>query len=163
MSLPIPPPTGVYSTHNANCHCSAIHLSFQISPPLASYPVVSCNCSICQRNGYLFVYPDKDNVIVETCGSPDQDEDEDEGRRSSSLLGSYQFGTEVISHKFCKTCGSSVFFEFAHASSGRQQPARAELAREVGDDGKPKLPNVVGVNVSEGNHVLWLNLDRSKH
>lgn len=122
MSLPIPTPTGVFSTHQANCHCGAIRLSFKISPPLDSYPVVSCNCSICQRNGYLFVYPDKDNVTLES-GPED-------------LLGSYKFGSEVILHKFCKNCGGSVLFEFANGKPP-----------EVGNE-KPELPNVMGLNVS---------------
>ncbi|KAJ4385601.1 hypothetical protein N0V93_010030 [Gnomoniopsis smithogilvyi] len=122
MSLPVPPPTGVFSSHKANCHCGAIRLSFKISPPLESYPVVRCNCSICQRNGYLFVYPDKDNVTFES-------------NLDKESLGAYEFGNEVISHRFCKTCGSSVFFQFTPGGPP-----------DVGDD-KPKLPDVIGVNV----------------
>lgn len=85
--------------------------------------MVTCNCSICQRNGYMFVYPDKENVTFES------------GCEEESL-GSYKFGSEVISHKFCKSCGSSVFFQFAQGKPP-----------EVGEE-KPKLPHVIGVNVS---------------
>lgn len=121
MSLPFPTPTGVFSSHKANCHCGAIRLSFKISPPLESYPVVSCNCSICQRNGHMFVYPERANVTLES-GSED------------ATIGSYSFATGVVAHKFCKNCGSSVFFEFTN--------------REGNDEGKPDLPDVMGINVS---------------
>lgn len=49
---------------------------------------------------------------------------------SESSLGDYVFGSGIISHKFCKACGSSVFFEFTNAKDQTQ------------------MPDVVGVNVS---------------
>lgn len=121
---PFPPPTGVFSTHKANCHCGTVRWSFSISPPLDSYPVVRCNCSICQRNGYLLVYAVKENVKLES--------------GTAESLGSYAFGKEVLSHKFCVTCGSSVFFEV------QAPPAEAVAgAEEKGE----KLPTIVGMNV----------------
>lgn len=121
---PFPPPTGVFSSHEANCHCGAVRWTFSVSPPLDSYPVVSCNCSICQRNGYLLVYPVKENVKLES-GAP-------------GSMGSYAFGNEAVSHKFCVQCGSSVFFEV------QAPPAEAvAAAKEKGDT----LPSIVGMNV----------------
>ncbi|CAN8101965.1 unnamed protein product [Discula destructiva] len=120
MSLPVPPSTGVFSSHEANCHCGTVRVTFKISPPLESYPVVSCNCSMCQRNGYMFVYPAKENTTIES--------------GPAESLGCYSFGHKIISHKFCKTCGSSVFFEFIDGPP------------DVGHD-IPEMPDVVGVNV----------------
>lgn len=94
---PVPQPTGQFSRHQANCHCGKVRYSFSISPPLESYPVVSCDCSVCQRHGYLLVYPTKDEVDLE--GDAD------------ASLGSYTFGKNMVHHFFCKSCGSSVFFE----------------------------------------------------
>lgn len=69
----------------------------------------------------MFVYPERDNVTLES-GSED------------ATIGSYSFATGIVAHKFCKTCGSSVFFEFTN--------------RDGNDEGKPDLPDVIGINVS---------------
>lgn len=124
-SPPFPPPTGKYSDHKANCHCGALKFTFSISPPLDDYPVVECNCSICQRNGYLLVYPIKENLKL--------------GDDSEEALGSYTFGNENVKHIFCKECGSSVFFEVL-------SPPR-EAVNEADGKGE-KLPVIMGVNVS---------------
>lgn len=121
---PIPTPTGVFSTHKANCHCGAVRWTFSISPPLETYPVKECNCSFCQRNGYLLVYPVRENVQLEP--------------GSEEAMGGYSFGNKVASHRFCKTCGSSVFFEVL------QPPAEAVADAEARGE---KLPKIVGMNV----------------
>lgn len=69
----------------------------------------------------MFVYPERDNVTLES-GSED------------ATIGSYNFATGIVAHKFCKTCGSSVFFEFTN--------------RDGNEEGKPDLPDVIGINVS---------------
>ncbi|KAG8167454.1 hypothetical protein KVR01_003143 [Diaporthe batatas] len=121
---PFPPPTGEYSNHKANCHCGAVRFTFSISPPLDNYPVVECNCSVCQRNGYLLVYPIKENV--------------DLGDGAEEAMGSYCFANKSVKHNFCKQCGSSVFFEVL-----RPPPdAAAEAERRGG-----KLPTIMGVNL----------------
>lgn len=126
---PFPPPTGVFSTHSANCHCGAVRWAFSISPPLESYPVVSCNCSICQRNGYLLVYPDRQNVVL--------------GPGARDSMGSYSFGNAMVTHQFCTKCGSSVFLEV------KAPPPEAVAAAEAT---RVKLPDIVGVNVSAGSY-----------
>lgn len=51
------------STYKGSCHCGKISYTATISPPLESgHEVVSCNCSICARNGYLFVYLKNDAI-----------------------------------------------------------------------------------------------------
>lgn len=122
---PFPPPTGEFSDHDANCHCGAVKFTFSISPPLKEYPVVVCNCSICQRNGYLLVYPTKENVKLR------------EG--SEEAIGSYTFANKNVQHNFCKGCGSSVFFEVL-----RPPPEAVTQAEERGQ----KLSVIIGVNVS---------------
>ncbi|KKY37685.1 hypothetical protein UCDDA912_g02307 [Diaporthe ampelina] len=124
-SPPFPPPTGEYSDHKANCHCGAVKFTFSISPPLDAYPVVECNCSICQRNGYLLVYPIKENLEL--------------GGGSDDAMGSYTFGSKNVKHNFCKECGSSVFFEVL----GPPHEAANEAAGK-----EEKLPVIMGVNVS---------------
>lgn len=41
--------------YEAGCHCGKISFSMKLSPPLDEYKVLSCNCSICRRAGYLLV------------------------------------------------------------------------------------------------------------
>jgi hypothetical protein len=53
----------VSATYTGNCHCNNVKYTVTQSPPLndPSCEVIECNCSICSRNGYLFIYvPDKD-------------------------------------------------------------------------------------------------------
>jgi hypothetical protein len=52
-------------TYTAACHCNKIKYTVTHSPPLtdSACEVVDCNCSICSRNGYLFIYI-PDNQVV---------------------------------------------------------------------------------------------------
>ncbi|KAF2708298.1 hypothetical protein K504DRAFT_381442 [Pleomassaria siparia CBS 279.74] len=83
-------------TYEAICHCGAMQYSVTLSPPLTEQKVVSCNCSICARNGYLLVYPYRENFNLKS---------------GEDVLGSYSFGRKRIMHKFCSRCGSAVFFD----------------------------------------------------
>ena len=81
--------------YEGNCHCAAIKYKVKL-PPLDSQQIMSCNCSICCKNGYLNAYPKKADLIFV------QGED---------LLKEYQFGLKRCAHKFCPNCGSSVLID----------------------------------------------------
>jgi hypothetical protein len=83
-------------TYPASCHCGTVTYDVLLSPPLAQGKVVSCNCSICTRNGYLLVYPERTHVHVKSGGD---------------ALKDYAFGVKRNLHKFCRECGSSVWFD----------------------------------------------------
>ncbi|KAF9025571.1 hypothetical protein BDZ89DRAFT_1068215 [Hymenopellis radicata] len=91
------------ATYKGSCHCGKISFSATISAPLESgHEVISCNCSVCARNGYLFVYL-KDDAIKFHSG-------EGEGRNYGNLLFlSYTFGQGRLVHDFCPKCGTSIF------------------------------------------------------
>ncbi|KAG9201120.1 hypothetical protein B5807_01007 [Epicoccum nigrum] len=81
-------------TYKASCHCGAFAYSVKTtSLDLESTEVVRCNCSICVRNGYLFIYVPNDDITF-TSG---QIED----------FKSYTFATHSVAHYFCPKCGSS--------------------------------------------------------
>lgn len=81
----------------ANCHCGAITYTINTSPLYSGENEVRrCNCSICTHNGYLLVYPNRTDVIFHT---------------GFDHLRSYLFGSKSFPHKFCPTCGSSVFID----------------------------------------------------
>lgn len=53
-------------TYPASCHCGAFKYTVEISPPLsAASTITECNCSICERNGYLLTYVPNDKVVFE--------------------------------------------------------------------------------------------------
>jgi len=79
-------------SYPANCYCGAVRFTVRI-PSLTDHEVTQCNCSICTRNGYLFVYPEIENVSFQ---------------KGYDYLHSYSFGLKSKQHKFCPTCGSSV-------------------------------------------------------
>lgn len=93
--LPAFDPTNV-QTYQASCHCGTVAYTVTLSPPLPEWKVVSCNCSICQRNGYTLVYPSREQLHISS---------------GEDLLKSYSFGSRKNLHKFCGQCGSSVFFD----------------------------------------------------
>ena len=64
--------------------------------PLETQQVMNCNCSICCKNGYLNVYPQRADVVF---------------RRGEELMRGYAFGEKRCVHKFCPTCGSSLFVD----------------------------------------------------
>ncbi|KZP15394.1 hypothetical protein FIBSPDRAFT_750414, partial [Athelia psychrophila] len=87
--------TPIYSeliAYKANCHCSAVTFTVRLCP-LSTLKLGECNCSICTRNGYLMVYPARENVEYHT---------------GADNLTEFRFASETGVHKFCKTCGSSI-------------------------------------------------------
>ncbi|KZP24972.1 hypothetical protein FIBSPDRAFT_658996, partial [Athelia psychrophila] len=82
-------------TYDGNCHCGAVSFTVRI-PSLAEYRVSNCNCSICTRNGHHMVYPERQNVVFHT---------------GLDNLTEYRFGSKLAAHRFCKTCGSSVYVD----------------------------------------------------
>lgn len=81
--------------YEANCHCGAVKYRVN-TPSLEGRKVTNCNCSICCKNGYLNVYPKRTDVVFHS------GEDHMKG---------YLFGEKKCMHKFCPTCGSSLFVD----------------------------------------------------
>ncbi|KAH4237029.1 hypothetical protein HBI56_123760 [Parastagonospora nodorum] len=82
--------------YDAACHCGAFAYTVTASPPLddPSAEVIECNCSICSRNGYLYIYPPNSSVEFT--------------KGDISEFKSYTFGPNAkVAHYFCPTCGSS--------------------------------------------------------
>jgi hypothetical protein len=73
-------------TYSGSCHCGAV--KFEVTAAIDK--VMSCNCSICSRAGYLLLFVPDDNVRI----LAGQDAQTD-----------YQWGKRHIHHAFCSTCG----------------------------------------------------------
>ncbi|KAG4443307.1 hypothetical protein IFR05_001251 [Cadophora sp. M221] len=78
-------------TFNGNCHCRAVAYTL-ISKPLNERTIVSCNCSLCHRNGEIYTYPPATSVTF---------------IGKENLIG-YPFLSPDSLHSFCKICGTSV-------------------------------------------------------
>ncbi|KAF1978253.1 hypothetical protein BU23DRAFT_254061 [Bimuria novae-zelandiae CBS 107.79] len=91
-------------TYQALCHCGTVQYSVTLSPPLEQQNIVECNCSICSRNGYLLVYPEREHVKLSS---------------GQEALKTYTFGPKMNLHHFCGRCGSAVFFDPQMPKRGR--------------------------------------------
>ena len=72
--------------YSASCHCGNVKLLLETDLKI----VKQCNCSICKRkNAKMNILP-KD-AIISISGEEN--------------LSTYQFGTNIAKHYFCKNCG----------------------------------------------------------
>jgi hypothetical protein len=77
--------------YEGSCHCGQVR--FVVHGDLATAAV--CNCSICTKKGFVhFIVPPADFELLA-------------GREA---LATYQFGTMIAKHHFCKTCGVAPFY-----------------------------------------------------
>lgn len=68
-------------TYKGNCHCAAFQ--FEIDVPEIK-EALACNCSICFKKGYLWIFPKKKDLRVI--------------KGEESLVG-YQWGSKNVTHK----------------------------------------------------------------
>ena len=78
-------------TYKGSCHCGAVRYTVEAD---LSKPVVTCNCSICQRTGSMLTFVPPGSFTLE---------------QGEENLTDYQFNKKVIHHLFCKTCGVRSF------------------------------------------------------
>jgi len=78
--------------YTGSCHCGAVTVAVTTEPLDETYKgrILECNCSICERNAYVWIYPKAENVVL--AGDPEQ-------------IGRYSFGKRLNAKTFCKTCG----------------------------------------------------------
>jgi hypothetical protein len=77
-------------TIEGSCHCGKVR--FEVQTDLAS--VISCNCSMCSRAGYLLTFVRTAQFKLLSGEGAQQD---------------YQFNKKQIHHLFCTTCGVRCF------------------------------------------------------
>jgi hypothetical protein len=74
-----------------SCHCGAVAFSVDAAVPNEA---LSCNCSICRRNGALLSFFPVESFKL---------------TKGDGALRSYTFNTHRIAHQFCDTCGTEPF------------------------------------------------------
>lgn len=76
--------------HTGGCHCGRVR--YEVEADIKE--VNSCNCSLCQKRGYLLAFVPKAQFTL-LSGENDQTD--------------YQFNKKIIHHLFCSTCVVSSF------------------------------------------------------
>jgi hypothetical protein len=79
-------------TCSGGCHCGRVKYEVEI-PGIIT--VHRCNCSICQKSGYLHLIVKADHFKL---------------LRGEESLVDYQFHTGVARHLFCSHCGIKSFY-----------------------------------------------------
>ncbi|MGE5625127.1 MAG: GFA family protein [Bacillota bacterium] len=77
-------------TYTGSCHCGKIAYTVEAEMQDA----VECNCSICQRRGYLLWFLPRSALHLKT---------------PENAMKYYTFNTHRIRHYFCPECGSATF------------------------------------------------------
>ena len=80
------------TTHTGGCHCGRVR--FEADAP-AVIAATECNCSICQKSGYLHLFVALSDFRL-LSGEDD--------------LTTYTFNTGVAKHRFCRHCGIKSFY-----------------------------------------------------
>lgn len=78
--------------HRGGCHCGRVTFEVLAEP---EPHVHACNCSICQRLGYLHLIVPKSRFRLLT---------------GETNLTDYRFNTGTALHRFCSTCGIKSFY-----------------------------------------------------
>jgi hypothetical protein len=76
--------------HHGSCHCGRI--AFEVDTDVTE--VIECNCSHCDRKGYLLCFVPREQLRLT---SPE------------SNLATYTFNRHIIAHHFCPVCGCAPF------------------------------------------------------
>ncbi|MFN0318176.1 MAG: GFA family protein [Burkholderiales bacterium] len=79
-------------THHGGCHCGRVR--FEVEAP-AEIDVTDCNCSICNKTGYLHLIVDKQAFRL---------------IQGEDSLVTYTFNTGTAKHLFCRHCGIKSFY-----------------------------------------------------
>lgn len=78
--------------HRGGCHCGAVR--FELRAP-ARLRAQACNCSICERSGYLhLIVAAADFRLLQGAGA----------------LTTYTFNSGIAKHLFCSICGIKSFY-----------------------------------------------------
>jgi hypothetical protein len=104
-------------THKGSCHCGKV--TFEVDGEIDA--AVSCNCSICQRKGWLLWFAPRDSLRV-------QGED---------ALSTYTFNKHVIKHRFCATCGIHPYGEGTDPKGNAMAAINIRCIEDIDLDGVP--------------------------
>ncbi|EJT71386.1 hypothetical protein GGTG_10645 [Gaeumannomyces tritici R3-111a-1] len=99
--------------YHGSCHCGDVRVALRVPKPFdqdraadfeqdPARAIVECNCSLCQRTGATWIYPNRGQVVIKARGGGD----DPRGDAFSKAVGAYhvRLGSQV----FCRRCGVYV-------------------------------------------------------
>jgi hypothetical protein len=86
-------------TWAGGCHCGRVR--YEVESDLQSF--FSCNCSICQKRGFLLTFVPQAKFRLLS---------------GQEALTDYQFNKRVVHHLFCSTCGVASFSKGENPNAG---------------------------------------------
>jgi hypothetical protein len=110
--------------YTGGCHCGEVR--FEVTADISN--VISCNCSICQKRGALWVFVPPESFAL---------------RAGLEDLKDYQFGKRIIHHLFCPQCGVGAFSRGVTAQGAEIMAINVRCLDDV-DLGSLKLTPVDG-------------------
>jgi hypothetical protein len=78
--------------HTGSCHCGAVVVEVLAPAELVAY---ECNCSMCERTGYLHLIVPADRFTLVS---------------GEEAISTYQFNTGTARHYFCSRCGCRPYY-----------------------------------------------------
>ncbi|KAJ7291439.1 Mss4-like protein [Mycena rebaudengoi] len=109
-------------TYEGNCHCGAVKFTVSL-PPLETTPLHACQCSICTKKGYLFVFATKSALrFAKGAGSDGL---------GGGVLRDYEFNDRQMTHRFCGTCGTPFGIVRAGLGPADKFAFNARMLRDV--------------------------------
>lgn len=78
-------------TINGSCHCGAVTFKAEFD---GSIETSKCNCSICTKSRFWKTFVPAEAFTLLT---------------GEDALMTYRFGSEIVEHRICGTCGVKVF------------------------------------------------------
>lgn len=97
--------------YRSSCHCHAVIVDFTADERLENREFVLCNCSICNKNGYINYYVSKENMnFVEGKSDLRVRDSQVPFCKLKKLMQTqeYSFAPHNRKHLFCSTCGTSM-------------------------------------------------------
>ncbi|HKQ12199.1 MAG TPA: GFA family protein [Steroidobacteraceae bacterium] len=113
-------------THTGGCHCGRVR--FEVIAP-AQIEVTDCNCSMCNKAGYLHLIVDRSHFKLLS---------------GADAIITYKFNTGTAQHLFCSVCGIKSFYVPRSHPDGYSVNARCLDAGTV-----------EGMNVTQTDGVNW--------
>lgn len=80
--------------YEGGCHCGDVRFFVEL-PTEGLIEIEDCNCSICNKVGYLHIIVPKSRFSL---------------LKGEDALSLYTFNSGVAKHYFCKTCGVKPFY-----------------------------------------------------
>ncbi|KAM0328208.1 hypothetical protein ACHAQA_005615 [Verticillium albo-atrum] len=131
---PLPTMVDGGQLYTGSCHCGALQVALASKPLDDSFPegIGECNCSICERGAYVWLWPMREQVVL---------------HGDEKNIARYEFGKKNMGKMFCRICGVHMTNLASHKSE-EELAAMSDDERGYFEGGKARHP--VNLRVIDG-------------